>query len=363
MMKGKWRLWLAAAAAIIIVLLLARALINMNGEKPAVSVLPKAVSTQLVAKVSKQPTLALTGTVEAVQEAVVSARVAGRVVGITVENGDAVAAGQILVQVDDSDYQNALAVSQAALAKAEANLALVQDNYSRQEVLFDSSAISASDFEGVKASLAAAKADVSSAEAAVDNARMALQNTSIGAPIDGVATDCNVKIGQFLSPGAPLLKVLDISSVHAVVNVEQGDLAVVKPGQAARVTADAYGSRLFNGTVDLINPVAVASTRVFETKIRVANGARLLRPGMFVKVEIDTGGPAPVIAVPQNAVVGSGGLYYVFLIDGDRAKRQQVQVGRVIGQLVEITSGLEEGQRVVLTDVGALNDQDRVSFD
>lgn len=362
-MRGKWMLWLAAAAAIIIVLLLAKALIDMNGKKAAATVRPKAVSTQLVARVDKQPTLALTGTVEAVREAVVSAKVAGRVAGIPVKNGDTVRAGQILVQVDDSDYRNALAISQATLAKAEANLELVQGNYDRQKVLFDNGAISAMDFDSVKASLAAAKADASSAAAAVDNARTALQNASVSAPIDGVAADCNVKIGQFLAPGTPLLKVVDISSVRAVVNVEQDDLAAVKSGQAARVTAGAYSDRIFEGTVDLINPVAGSSTRVFETKIIAANSDRLLRPGMFVKVEIDTGEPVPVIAVPQNAVVSSAGLYYVFLIDGDRAKRQQVQVGQVIGQQVEIASGLAEGQRIVLTDVSTLNDQDQVSFD
>ncbi|MGD0154171.1 MAG: efflux RND transporter periplasmic adaptor subunit, partial [Thermacetogeniaceae bacterium] len=135
----------------------------------------------------------------------------------------------------------------------------------------------------------------------------------------------------------------------------------IKTGLAAKVTTDAFSGRIFDGTVEAINPVAGSSTRVFETKIRVANSGQLLRPGMFVKVEIETGVPVTVIAVPQNAVVSNAGLYYVFLLEGGRVKRQQVQVGQVMGQLVEITSGLTEGQRVVLTDVSTLNDGDQVN--
>ncbi len=114
--------------------------------------------------------------------------------------------------------------------------------------------------------------------------------------------------------------------------------------------------------MDQINPTADTTTRVFETKIRVANGDRLLQPGMFVKVEITTGAPVAVIAVPQNAVVSDAGLYYVFVVDGGRVRRQQVQVGQVRGQMVEVTSGLTEGQKVVLTDVDTLQDQDQVTI-
>jgi len=359
--KSKWRLWLAAVAAIIIVFLLARVLINKNSAKVTGPVHSKTVAAQTVAKTQKQPTLALTGSIEAAQEAVVSTKVAGRVASVSVNNGDTVSAGQTLIQLDDSDYRNALTISQATLAKAQANLESARNDYQRSKSLFDASALSAKDLEGAQTALDVAQADAGSAAAAADNAREALQNASISSPISGVAADCSVKIGQFLSPGTALLKVENISTVRAVVNVEQNDLAAIKTGLAAKVTTDAFSGRIFDGTVEAINPVAGSSTRVFETKIRVANSGQLLRPGMFVKVEIETGVPVTVIAVPQNAVVSNAGLYYVFLLEGGRVKRQQVQVGQVMGQLVEITSGLTEGQRVVLTDVSTLNDGDQVN--
>ena len=300
LVKSNWKAWLAAVAAIVILLALARILMNHGGQAAGPAA-PKAVVAQTVVRVKKQPALDLTGSIEAVQEAVVSAKVAGRVASVPVENGDAVASGQPLVLLEDSDYRNALAASQADLAKAQASLESDRDNYERQESLYDAGALSASDFEGVKTSLALAQADADSAATAVDSAQEALQETSICSPISGVAANLDVEIGEFLTPGAPpatsLLNVEDISSVYAVVNVEQGELAAVKSGLAAMVTTDAYGDRVFNGTVEIINPVAGSATRVFETKIRVANGDQLLRPGMFVNVSIRgarrCGGGAP----------------------------------------------------------------------
>jgi RND family efflux transporter MFP subunit len=362
-MQSKWKRWLAAVAAILIVFALVRAL--GSPKKQVVGPAhPETVVAQTVAKIKKAPTLDLTGSIEAVQEAVISTQVSGQVAAVQVQNGETVTPGQPLVLVDDSSYRDALAIDQANLESAQAALESARQNYQRIRGLFDSNFVSAKDLEDAKVAQATAEANADSAVATVSGAQDSLQDTSICSPISGVAADCDIEVGQYLtpgvSPGVSLLNVEDIDSVYADVNIEQGDLPAVKPGLAAEVTADAYGGHVFDGTVEQINPVGDIISRVFATKIRVANSDHLLRPGMFVKVEITTGAPVDVIAVPQNAVVSSAGLYYVFLVDGDRVKRQQVQVGQVIGENVEITSGLAEGQQVVLTDVSTLNDGDQV---
>jgi RND family efflux transporter MFP subunit len=360
-MQSKWKRWLAAAAAILIVFVLVRVL--GSPKKQVVGpAQPKTVVAQTVAKAAKAPDLVLTGSIEAVQEAVIGTQVAGQVAGVQVQNGEAVASGQPLVLVNDSDYRDALTIDQANLESAQAALESAGQNYQRTKGLFDNNFVSAKELEDAKVAQATAKANADSAAATVSSAQDSLRDTSISSPISGVAADCDVKVGQYLTPGVSLLKVEDIDSVYADVNIEQNDLPAVKPGQTAEVTADAYGSRIFDGTVDQINPAGDTSTRVFATKIRVPNGDHLLHPGMFVNVEITTGAPVNVIAVPQNAVVSSAGLNYVFLVTGGRVKRQQVQVGDVIGENVEITSGLTEGQQIVLTDVSTLNDGDQVTI-
>ncbi len=363
-MQNKWKLWLVAVAAIVILFVLARFL---SSPKPQAAgpTPPKTVVAQAVAKMATEPELDLTGSIEAVQEAAINPQISGMVAGVQVKNGDAVTPGQPLVLLDDSSFRDALAVDQANLESAQAALESASQTYRRDQVLSDNNALSTADLENAKVAMETAQADVDSAAATVSSARDSLKDATICSPISGVAANCNVEIGQYLSPGVspstPLLVVEDLSSVYAVVDIEQDDLPAVRPGLAAKVTAAAYGDRVFDGTVEQINPVGDATSRVFAAKIRVANGPHLLQPGMFVKVEITTGTPIAVIAVPQNAVVSNGGLDYVFVVDGDRVKRQQVQTGQVMGQMVEITSGLAEGQKVVLTDVDTIQDQDRVT--
>lgn len=359
-MKNKWYRWLISAVVIVLILVLARGCLKPDNQEMAASA--KAVRAQPVSKIKMEPALELTGNVEAFNEVLISAKVAGRVSEVLVHNGEFVSSGQPLVQLDDSDFRNTLVVSQANLTKAKANLETTRNNFERAKSLFENKAISAKEFEAAEAALHVAEADANSAEAVVNSSQNSLANASISSPIDGVAANCTVKVGEYLSPGLSptLLKVEDVSSVYVVVNVEQNNLGLLNHGLNAEVTTDTYGGQVFTGTVEVINPVAGKANRVFETKIRIANEKKLLRPGMFVKVKIKTGEAVDIIAIPQNAIISKAGLFYVFLAEGDHVKRQQVQVGQVMNQIVEIRSGLSEGQKVVTTDVSVLKDQDLV---
>lgn len=362
-MKNKWYRWLVAAVVIVLALAMARGMAKQNNLKETTNS-TKTVVAQTLSKVKIEPELALTGNVEAVKEVLISAKVAGRVSEVLIKNGDAVTSGQPLVLLEDSDFRTALVVSQANLTKAKANLETTRSNYQRSKSLFESKAISAKDFEAAQAALDVAEADANSAAAAVDSSQNSLTNATISSPIGGVVANCTVKAGEYLSPGMSptLLAVEDISSVYVTVSIEQKDLSLLKPGLKAEVIADTYAGQVFAGTVEVINPVAGKTSRVFETKIRVANENNLLRPGMFVKVKLETGEPVKVMAVPQNAVISKAGLFYVFVAEGDHVKRQPVQVGQVVNQMVEIKSGLTEGQKVVITDVSVLKDQDPVTI-
>jgi len=315
-----------------------------------------------VAKVTKESTLALTGTVEAKDEAVISAKIPGKVSKVMVENGDFVKAGQPLVLLENTEHKNALTNALAALKKAEANLHTTKINYERMEQLYNEGAIAQKDFDDVQTALKLAEADAEAASAAVANARESLNSTTVTSPISGFVANRNVTTGQVIAAGVPLMMVEDISSVYAVVNIEQEQMAHVKPGLPAEITVDTYGDRKFKGAVSVINPSLDKAARVFETKIKVNNEEHLLKPGMFVKVLLKTGASKKVPAVPRAALTGKQGMFFVFLVDGDQVKRRQVEIGRLIGQFVEIKSGLAEGQRVVVTNVNKLKDGDKIKI-
>ena len=359
-MKHKWKLWLLPLVAILAFGLFKGGESLLQKNDSALLEPTQTVEVQEVEKVFREESIALTGSLEALNEGVVSSKVPGRVSRVLVENGAVVAAGQPLVLLEDTEYRNALAIARAALEKAEANLASVRINYERSRELYQGQVISEKDFEDAQTGLKLAEADVSSAAAAAGNAEEALRSSTVASPFNGVVADKNITPGQVMSAGTPMMLVEDISSVYVIVNVEQKDLGRIEPGLPAEVAVDSFVSRKFTGIVEIINPSANKNARVFETKIKVVNGEGLLKPGMFASVRIMTGEKGEVLVVPQNSLVSIQGMFFAFIADGDRAKRQQVEIGQVIDQVVEIKSGLAAGQKIIVTNVNKLKDQDKI---
>lgn len=320
------------------------------------------IKVQAVGQVQKENALELTGSIEAVQNAVVSAKSAGRVSEITVENGNRVAAGDILVKVEEVDYINQLAASQAVLDKALTNLTSLNEDYNRGKTLFQAGAISQKAMDDLENGLKAARADAAAAEASVANAREALAGTSIRAPISGLVANRSVKLGQMLAAGTPVLVVEDLSDVFILVKVGQKELDHIKPGLDCSVWVDTYPDRKFSGQVRVINPAAEAGSRVFECKVKVENPDELLKPGMFARVSIKIGEDQPVLAVPLEALSSRQGLYYVFIPEGDVVKEKRVEIGALMGTMVEIKSGLEQGQTFVVSNVNKLKDGDHIQI-
>ena len=368
-MKSKFKLWLLPLIAILAVGVYIGVhkggdfLQKQKAPQQQENLQLQTVVTKPIEKIKKESTIDLTGSVEALHEAVISAKTGGRVSKVNVENGSAVSTGNQLVLLESQEFTNALDVNRATLEKAKANLEIIQSNYTRMQTLFKEAAVSKKDFEEVETGLKVAEAEVNAASAAVANAQENLNNTTVSSPISGLVANRSVTMGQVVAAGTQLMAVEDISGVYVVVNIEQSDLAKIKLGQQAKVAVDTYRDRSFTGTVEIINPSANKSARVFSTKIKVNNRDHLLKPGMFAKVSIKTGESKEVPVVPQEALASVQGMYFVFIADGDKAKRQQVEIGEMINQSVEIKSGLSAGQKVIVTNVNKLKDQDRIRFE
>ncbi|MFX4262296.1 efflux RND transporter periplasmic adaptor subunit [Pelotomaculum propionicicum] len=359
-MKHRWKLWLAPLAVILALGLWKGGGFLKQKEDSSPVERAQTVAVHEVGKVKIEEAVALTGSLEALHDGVVSSKVPGRVSRVLVENGAVVTAGQPLVLLEDTEYANALAIARATLKKAEANLDSARINYERFRELYQSNVISEKEFEDVQTMLKIAEADAAAAAAAASSAEESLRGATVVSPFNGVVSNRNVTPGQMAAAGTPLMNVEDISSVYVVVNVEQKDLGRVKTGLPADVNVDSFVSRGFEGVVEIINPSANNNARVFETKIKVANGEGLLKPGMFASVRIKTGEEGEALAVPQNSLVSIQGMYFAYVADGDRALRRQVEIGQVVGQLVEIKSGLTAGQKIVVTNINVLKDQDKI---
>lgn len=331
----------------------------------------KAVSSKMKLNMSYK------GTIDPVDSGIVSSKIAGKVTQVLLENGKVVAKGDPLVLLDDQDIknqlsaaQNQLVISEDNLQKAQTNLDMAQQNYTRNKALLDQGAISQASFDNIDAALKIAASDFNSAKAGIEAVKInidtlndQLANTIIRAPMDGVIDEKNVGVGQYLAVqgGSPILaKVKDISTVNAVIQVEQSDLNSIKIGQRASVLLNGGNGTSFEGIVKSIDPSASPIARTINCRIEVVNKDRSLLPGEFVQVSISGDQETNVILIPTGALMGSEGNYSVFVADNGTARKRQVTIGQINKNTVIIKSGINENESVICTNLNMLQDGDTI---
>ena len=307
------------------------------------------------------PKLMLNGSIEGKTSAIISAKLAGRIEQVMVQEGQHVNAGDALARLESIELANSVRIAQDAVTKASINYDLAMTDYNRYQTLYAQGAISQQTLDTAEAKKRIAQADLSSATNSQSNAVQQYGYGVITAPVDGVVANVTATVGQVVSSGAALMAVQDISEVYAVVNIEQKDLGLVKQGQAAEVIVDTYAGRVFTGTVEMINPEAGSANRMFRTKVKIENGDGALKAGMFSKVQLATGDAVQILTVPQGAVIQKQGIYYVFTVENDKAVRHQVEIGAATGEVIEIKSGLQLGSKLAVSNVGQLKDGDAVT--
>ncbi|MDF2569227.1 MAG: mdtA 3 [Sporomusa sp.] len=306
------------------------------------------------------PTLAFNGSLEGRTSATVSAKIAGRIEEVLVQDGQHVKAGDPLVRLEAVELANSARQARDAVRKAEVNYEIALNDFHRYQTLYDKGAVSEQQLDNARGKLKTAEADLSSAKANQSSAEQQYGYGVIHSSVNGVVANATATIGQVVSPGAALMVVQDINQVYAVVNVEQKNLGIVKLGQKAVVTIDAYPDRTFEGVVEVMNPEAGSASRMFRTKIKIDNTNNDLKPGMFANVRLITGDSVKTLTVPQSAVVQKQGIYYVFTVENGKAVRHQIEIGEVTGSTIEVKSGLEPGSQVISTSVNRIKDGDSV---
>jgi len=322
-------------------------------------------------------------TLEAYQQGVVSSKLSGKILTVSIENGQYVNVGDTLITLDGQDTQNSiktaqsqlqvyedqLNASQVAIEKLQVNLDDAKRNYDRQKVLFEKKAIAQTDLEAAEKTLKTAQADYDSGNASIQtatanieaenvtisNLQDTLSNTIIKAPISGVISEKSANIGQMATQSTVFAKINDISSVYATIQVPQEKINSVKLGQSATITVDGSDTP-YNGTVQSKELSADTTSRVFNCKIKIDNSDKSLLPGIYSKVNLISDEKTDMITVPISALVGSDGDYYVFINDNGTAKKQKVTIGETNQNDAEIKSGVQAGDQIICSNTSSLQD-------
>jgi Cu(I)/Ag(I) efflux system membrane fusion protein len=169
------------------------------------------------------------------------------------------------------------------------------------------------------------------------------------APQDGVVLERNAVNGQGFKAGDVLFRIADHSVVWVMADVAEGDIGALKAGQSVQVTTRAHPGRVFDGTVSAVYPHLMKETRTVRVRIELPNPDLALLPDMYADVDIATGSDEPVVAVPASAIIDSGARQVVIVAQGDgRFEPREVKLGRKGDGYVEVTSGVLDGESVVV---------------
>ena len=361
-MRAKWIWW--GIVLLLVVALGGLVIYRIQGQpiSDTVNAGAQTVKTAVVEKSPQQNIMQITGTVDAVEKDLISARVAGIVESLQADNGELIEAGQTLVQIDGQAYQRLVTINTATLTQAQAKLNSTRSTFKRTQQLHEAGAVSDQDYENMQAALTAAEADVTSAQAALDNAQKDLSYTRVASPRSGLVVNRNVLRGQMVAQGTPLMEVHNLTEVKVIVSISQSELGNIKLGQSAEITVDAFGNQIFNGTLTSINQAVSPQARAFMVEIKTANPDHLLRAGMFANVKIYTGEETTILSIPESALTSKQEQFYVFIPEGNVVKMVAVEIGQIYDGRVEIKQGLIEGQTVINSNVNKLKTGDRIQI-
>ena len=338
-----------------------------SGCSPSNEYVPPPPPTVSVARPLQQTVtdyLEETGTTEAVQQALVQARVRGVLEEIRFEQGQDVQKGDVLYVIERQVYEAEVNRLQAAVEVAEARRLEADARYQRAIPLVDKQVMSREEGEERKAELAVAKANVVAAEAELAQAEIDLEYTTVVSPIDGRAGKTLVKLGNLVEPGTPLTTIVDYESIYANFNISERQLLELSSNKGdgesrrdiqsisiylRRATDEGYP---FEGKLDYADLAVDQSTGTFLVRGIIPNPNREIVPGLFVRVRLPIGVLRDALIVPRTAVgFDQEGRYLLAVDDRQKAERRDVRLGPELGDVQVVLDGLSPSDRVIIRGV------------
>lgn len=320
---------------------------------------PEAVTSMVVAEEEWQPTLSAIGSIQAVNGVTVSADLPGIVTEILFQSGETVKAGQILVKLDTRQEEAQL---KAALARRQLGALSLQ----RSKDLLTKQVSSKADFD-------AATAEYQQAEALAQQYQASIDRKTIRAPFDGVLGIRSVNIGQYLQSGDPVVPLQSLDPIYVNFALPQQNLGDLAVGRQVTVTAEGVNDETFTGEINAINSVVDEATRNVRVQATLKNPGDKLRPGMYVRTEVDLPVKKKSIFIPATSISYAPYGDSVFVLEEmtdehtkktyKGARQQFVKLGPSRGDQVTILSGIHVGDEVATSGIFKLRNGSAVSVD
>lgn len=310
-----------------------------------------AVETLEVSQLPFADQIRLSGVVEAIQDATISAENSGRIQTIA-DRGDRVQQGEVIAIMDDR-------LSQAQYEAAQTGYELAEDTFRRLERLHEDEIISTQDYLSARAQRDQARAQLQQAE-------KQLRDTEIQAPFTGRIEERFVQPGELTAPGAPVVRLVNSDRLRVTAGVPERYSGQIEEGSYAELVLRALGTQPISSEVTFAGDLIDPGTRTFPIEIRLSSMDGLVKPEMVVDVRVQRATMEGAIMVPRTSLIRDEKAIYLFVVshDGDDrvAELREVHTGVASGSLIQITTGLENGDEVVISGLSTLNTGDHLQI-
>jgi multidrug efflux pump subunit AcrA (membrane-fusion protein) len=360
------------------------------------------VPVQVTPVVSKPLTYSIrtTGDILPLMQVDLFPKVSGYLERIDVHIGDIVKQGQMIAQIDQTDYLHKVREIEAKVAQAKAQLAEIETGTRAEELrqaeeavrqaqsrfenarlqherivaLFGRQVISKKEADAADMEYTVAEAQLASSqqqlkllregarqevrdatqaklkemEAILEQEKTRLKDTKIIAPFRGEISRKYVDAGALVSPTTPLVNLVHTETLKIIANVQEKDIPLLRTGMKAKVRTESYPGRIFDGRVEKINSALDLATRTLQVEVYIPNSDRSLKPGMFANVELALLEKPQTLIIPREAVIEAGNEMSVYVLEGKQAVRKLITLGYEQDRSVEVLKGLNEGDQVVI---------------
>lgn len=295
----------------------------------------------------------LTGDIMPIQQASIFSKVSGNIEKIYVDIGSRVVRNQLLALIDTTIYSQNAKQAHASFAQAKANLENARLNYTRNKSLLSQNLISQQDLDNSKTAYDVALAQEESAQANYSNALTQLSYCKVTAPFAGYITKKNLDPGAYVtsstsSASSTLFTLMDLDKLKAMVNLPENDVPLLSQISDVKVIADALPDKIFNAKLKKISEAVDLSTRTMAVEVDIENSGKLLKPGMFAKINLILGKKTNVLLLPNNVVLNDQIGNYIFVFNSDSTVSQKrVKVGFQQNNQYEILSGADQTDRII----------------
>lgn len=309
------------------------------------------------------------GDINAELEVNVFSKIPDRIEKYFVDEGDFVKAGDPIAKILATTIEQGVNQAQAALIAAQAQESNMASEFARAQRLYNEDAMSKQQFDAIQTQYEAVSAQVKQASAALASVKSQNNDATISAPISGIIGKRYFEAGDMAVPSMPVVRIVQMQNMKIKVDVTEEDLGQLAVGQRARVYVRTYPDEAFIGKTTRISPILDPITRMATVEIMIPNKKRRLKPGMYGKVDIVTGIIKNSIIVPRYAVIENTSLqemqgqqtvvrnYFVYVVDdSSRAEQRQLGVQYLDHQSIAVESGLQVGEKMVISGQNNLRD-------